>query len=285
MPIDIERAVGASLPATTFGWSDEDVILYHLGLGAGRDPIDPVELRYVYEGDLVVLPTYANIPAFPMVMGLGAVEGVDINLAQILHGEQDTLVHSRIPTSGTVDSEGSIVAIYDKGKGALVVVETVSTLRGADEPIFTNLSRVYVKGEGGFGGDPGPSARSGPPDREPERTVESPTLPQQALLYRMASGDRNPLHADPGFASFAGFERPILHGLCTYGVVCKAIVDAALGSDPTVVGSFEGRFAGVVFPGETISTRIWDEGDIYRAEAMVVERGERVLTNAVLALR
>ncbi len=282
MPIDVAAAVGAELAPTTFSWSDEDIILYHLGIGAGGAPTDPDELRYCYEGDLHVLPTYATIPQFSMMMSLGLVEGVDIDLSRVLHGEHEITLHRPIPTSGTVTQSGVVTDVFDKGKGALVMLEIVSTLERTGEPIFTNRAGVFIRGEGGFGGDPGPSSPAQAPDREPDHVVESSTLPQQALLYRIASGDRNPLHVDPGFAAFAGYERPILHGLCTYGIVGKAVVDRVLGSDPTRVRSFRARFSGVVFPGETLLTRIWVEGDRLFLVAEAVERGVVVLSSAVM---
>ena len=285
MPIDLDRAMGAALEPDSFSWSDENVILYHLGIGAGSDPVDARELRYAYEADLHVIPTFANIPPFSMLMNLVAVDGMDVNLAQSLHGEQETIIHDIIPTRGTVLNEGAIVGVYDKGKGALAVVEIVSRLEATGMPIFTNRSSVYIKGEGGFGGDPGPSADPFHPGREPDHQIESATLPQQALWYRMASGDRNPLHADPGFAVFAGYERPILHGLCTYGIVAKAVIDSALDGDPGSLASYRARFAGVVYPGETITTSIWDEGGSLRVEAVSGEQDRLVVSGGVVVRR
>lgn len=285
MPIDVEQAVGAELPATSYSWTQEDLILYNLGVGAGDPPTDPDELKYAYEGDLVAVPAFGTIPPFGMMMSMGAVDGLDVDLARILHGDQTLTIHRPIPTSGTVSQQGSVVYVYDKGKGALVVIEVVSTLEKTGEPLFTNRSGIYVRGEGGFGGDSGPAASNRAPDRDPDHVVRSPTLPQQALLYRMASGDKNPLHADPGFAALAGFERPILHGLCTYGIVSKAVVDTALDGDPTRVGTYTARFTGHVFPGETLVTRIWDEGDRYVVEARTKERGTKVLGNAAVTTR
>ena len=285
MPIDVDKVVGAELVSEDYSWTDEDVILYNLGVGAGNPPTDPLELRYAYEGDLHAVPTYGTIPPFGMMMSMGMVDGFDINLTQILHGEQELIVHSPIPTSGTVTQSGRVVNVFDKGKGALAVMEIVSVLGKTGEPLFTNRSSIFIRGEGGFGGESGPPPGYEAPDREPDHVVESPTLPQQALLYRMVSGDKNPLHADPGFASFAGFERPILHGLCTYGVVAKAIVDSALGGEPGRLASYEARFAGHVFPGETLVTKIWGDGDELIVTAETKERGTRVLSNAAVTLR
>ncbi|HEX5695561.1 MAG TPA: MaoC/PaaZ C-terminal domain-containing protein [Acidimicrobiia bacterium] len=285
MPIDLAAAIGAELAPTTFSWSDDDVILYHLGIGAGNPPTDPGELRYAYEGELQVLPTFATIPQFSMMMSMAMVDGLEIDLAQVLHGEHEIIIHSPLPTSGTVDQTGRIVDVFDKGKGALAVVEVVSILARTGEPIFTNRAGIFIRGEGGFGGDPGPGSGRSTPEWEPDHSVESPTLPQQALLYRMASGDKNPLHVDPGFAAFAGFDRPILHGLCTYGIVGKAVVDHALGGQPERLGSFQARFSGVVFPGETVFTRIWDEGDHLVVEADSKDRAKPVLSNGVIVKR
>jgi len=285
MPVDIERALGASLPGSTYSWSDDDVILYHLGIGAGVPPTDANELRYVYEGDLHVLPTFGTIPPFGVMMSLGEVDGLEFDLASVIHGEQELEVHQPIPTAGSVVQEGTVTAVYDKGRGALVVLEVESRLEKTGELLFTNRPSIYLRGEGGFGGDRGPSARAGAPERPPDRVVESPTLPQQALLYRLASGDRNPLHVDPGFAAFAGFDRPILHGLCTFGVVGKAVVDHALDGRPERLASYRARFSGVVFPGETIRTSIWDEESGLIVEAESKERDVSVLSGGAIGLR
>ncbi|MGD2060374.1 MAG: MaoC/PaaZ C-terminal domain-containing protein [Acidimicrobiia bacterium] len=285
MSNDITKAVGAQLEGTTFSWSEEDIILYNLGVGAGDPPTDPAELKYVYEGDLVAVPAYGTIPPFAMMMSLGTVDGLEVDLASILHGDQKLTIHRPIPVSGTVTQTGSVVDIFDKGRGALVVIEVVSVLEKTGEPLFTNRSGIYVRGRGGFGGESGPPAGNRAPDREPDHVVVSKTLPQQALLYRMASGDKNPLHADPGFAAFAGFERPILHGLCTYGVVLKAVVESALGGRPAGVESWEARFTGHVFPGETLLTKIWEEEGSYLVEAETEERAKTVLANAAVRCR
>lgn len=283
MPIDVARVVGAELPTETYSWTDEDVILYNLGVGAGNPPTDELELRYTYEGDLQAVPSFGTIPPFGIMMSMGMIEGFDINLTQILHGEQELVVHQSIPTSGSVSQNGRVVDVFDKGKGALAVMEIVSILEKTGEPLFTNRASIFIRGEGDFGGEPGPAAGNRAPDREPDHVVESPTLPQQALLYRMASGDRNPLHADPGFAAFAGFERPILHGLCTYGVVAKAVVDRALDGEPERFVSYRARFTGHVFPGETLVTKIWEEEEVLIVTAETKERGTTVLSNAAVS--
>ena len=177
--------------------------------------------------------------------------GLDFNPAMLLHGEQDIEIHRPIPTAANLVNQSRIAGIYDKGKAALLVMEVETKEEGGD-PLFTNRFSLFLRGEGGFGGESGPKAGNQPPEREPDHVVETPTLPQQALLYRL-SGDKNPLHADPEFAKMGGFDVPILHGLCSFGINCKAAVDAALGGDVTKVARYQARFAGVFFPGEAYS--------------------------------
>jgi acyl dehydratase len=281
MPIDLARVVGAELPVTEFSWDEDRVILYHLGLGAGVPPTDPKELAYVYEGSLKVLPTFATVPPFLTMVGVGGLAGLEVNPAMILHGEQQVTIHRPLPVSGSVTNRGRVTKVYDKGKGALLVVEVDSS--DGQGRLFTNTSAVFVRGEGGFGGEPGPQPWPVLPERSPDLVVDSPTLPQQALLYRL-SGDKNPLHADPGFAAFGGFDRPILHGLSTFGMVCKVVVDGMLAGDTAAVGSFGGRFSGVVFPGEVITTSVWQEAGRFVVSAAVDSRGVRVLSPAVLTV-
>ena len=285
MPIDLDKALGAALPTASSQWAEKDVILYHLGLGAGVPATDPGELAYTYENaGLKVLPSFGVQPAFPMLMGIMGVDGLSFNLMSLLHGEQDIQLARPLPAAATSSTSGRVAEIWDKGKGALVVVEA-TTEDGKGQTLCVNRFSLFLRGEGGFGGDPGPSAGGeAAPDRAPDHVVESPTLEQQALLFRL-SGDINPLHADPAMAKMAGFDRPILHGLCSYGVVCKAAVDAALGGDVTAVGRYQARFAGVVLPGETIVTSLWDEGDRVLISAKTKDRDTPVITNAVLTRR
>lgn len=284
MPIDRSKALGAEFAPTEYSWVDKDVILYHLGIGAGDPPTSESELRYTYEGDLQVIPSFGTIPPFGTMMSLGTVDGIDIDLARILHGEQRIELHRPIPTTGSVRQRGKVVEIFDKGKGALIVMEIVSEDTATGDPMFTNRTSVFVKGEGGFDGPSGPGPKHRIPERDPDRVVVSPTLSQQALLYRMSSGDLNPLHVDPGFAMFAGYEKPILHGLCTYGICLKAVVDDVLESDPARVSSYDARFSGVVYPGESIETSIWETEGGYILEATVGDRGATVLSNAMVGV-
>ena len=282
MPIDVQAALGAEFASAPFSWDEDRVILYHLGLGAGAPPTDPLELSYTYEKNLSVLPTFATIVAHPSVSDFASAPGLDINWALLLHGEQDLEIHRPIPPHGQVRSQPRIAHLYDKGSAALMMVEVTSVDHKTGQVMFVNRSALFIRGEGGWGGDPGPKPSNQAPDRPPDHQVRSTTLPQQALLYRL-SGDKNPLHVDPAFAALGGFDRPILHGLCTYGVVCKAAIDTVLGGDSTRVRRYRARFAGVVFPGETVTTRIWEAEDgKYLLEAEVEERSATVLSHAAL---
>jgi acyl dehydratase len=250
------------------------VILYHLGLGAGLRPGQD-DLAYCYEPHLKVLPTFATVPLFPDVFAVGGVDGMDVSLASALHGDHRLTLLRPLPPNGQVVTKGRIEAIYDKGRHALVVVVLES--EDGSGPLFVNRLSILFKGEGGFGGDPGPASAPTPPAREPDVVVESQTTHQQALLYRL-SGDKNPLHADPGFAAFAGYDRPILHGLCSYGIACKAVVDSVLGGDTARLGSLWARFSGVAYPGETMEVSIWEEDDGVSVHMIAQERSAPVLT-------
>jgi acyl dehydratase len=283
MPIDPKKALGAQLGEGKYTWTKDQVILYHLGVGAGVPPTDRSELEYTYEKNLKVLPSYGVIPVFGALGGLGNTPGLSFNFAMLLHGEQDIEVHQPIPPEATVTSSGHIAGIYDKGKAALVVLE-VKTRDEAGKPLFTNRFSLFLRGEGGFGGESGPKAGNEAPTRAPDGVIASPTLPQQALIYRL-SGDKNPLHADPDFAKMGGFDKPIIHGLCSYGVVCKAIVDKVLGGDVAKVARYQARFAGVGFPGETYLTSYWQEGDKILIQAKSKERDAIIISNAAITVR
>lgn len=285
MPIDPSIAVGATLPDTEFSWTTSDVLLYHLALGAGAPPTLPRELRYATEQDTQVLPTFAVVaPTLhetepPRV----SYPGIEIELAKVLHGTQKIEAHRPLPSSGKARATVRVADVWDKGSAAIVVTETL--VRDLDdEPLWTATSSIFARGEGGFGGERGPSSTASAPDREPDSVIYTQTLPQQALLYRLL-GDRNPLHSDPEFAKNAGFPAPILHGLATYGIVCKALVDELLDGDVTRVRSFGVRFTGVVFPGETLRTEAWREGERFLVRTTVRDRDDApALSDAELVL-
>ena len=283
MPIDAAAALAAPPRTTEIAWEQKDVLLYHLGVGAGalHPATDPDELRYTYEKDLQVLPSFVTVAGGGLAKaGAFNQPGLDINLAQVLHGGQRIELHRPVPVAGQGVLTSRLAALYDKGKAAVLVMRS----EAADDagPLWTCDTEIFVRGEGGFGGERGGSTRVAVPDREPEWQREIPIRHDQALLYRL-SGDWNPLHADPDFAKLAGFDTPILHGLCTYGVTLKAVVDTVLGGDAGRVLGYSTRFAGVLFPGETLRVRIWDEDDRLLVTVGSVERADAaVLADTVV---
>ncbi|MET9200021.1 MaoC/PaaZ C-terminal domain-containing protein [Gordonia sp. NPDC003585] len=283
MPIDPGVALGAELPEVTFSWTPSDVALYHLAVGAAADPMDVAGLAYVDDATPKVLPTFATVAASfhatepPKV----SFPGVDIDLAKVVHGSQQITAHRPLPPGGKATTRTRIAELQDKGSAAVIVQESVTTTDDG-EPLWTARSSIFAKGEGGFGGERGTSSKIAYPDRDPDHRLTVATLPQQALLYRLC-GDRNPLHSDPEFASRAGFPRPILHGLCSYGTVCRAVTDAVLDGDVAAVGEFSATFAGVVFPGETLSVIVWEADDRLLVTATVGDRDDApALGNVVL---
>ncbi len=283
MPIDPKLALGFALPAVEASWDPDQVILYHLGVGAGDPPTAKNELEYTYEGNLKVLPSFGVIPVFKAITAVGAIPGLKFNPMMLLHGEQDLTIHKKIPTAAKISSVAKVLNIWDKGKAAVLDLE-VESIDGKGEKLFTNVFSLFLRGEGGFGGERGPDKVFEAPKREPDHVVESKTTPNQALLYRL-SGDKNPLHADPGFAKMGGFDKPILHGLCSFGIACKAVVDTVCEGKVDRVARYQVRFAGVVFPGETLVTSMWKEGDKVFLSAATKERSSPVLSNSVITLR
>ncbi|MER5601814.1 MaoC/PaaZ C-terminal domain-containing protein [Streptomyces sp. NPDC002265] len=283
MPIDAAKALAAAPRIGEISWDSRDVQLYHLGIGAGIPATDPDELRYTLESRLHVLPSFATVAGGgkPGVISGLSMPGIEVDLARVLHGGQSLTVHRPLPVQGTATSTGTIAAVYDKGKAAVLVMRT--EVADADGPLWTNDAQIFVRGEGGWGGDRGPSARLEPPAGPPDRVVERAVREDQALLYRL-SGDWNPLHADPEFAKVAGFERPILHGLCTYGIALKAVVDTLLGGDVTRVHGYDTRFAGVVYPGESLRIRMWGprDGEVRIAVSSVDRDDAPVLADTVV---
>jgi acyl dehydratase len=255
MPINLD-AVGTVSEPTESSWDSKDAILYALGVGAGTD-----ELSFVTENSIDV--DQKVLPTMPVVLGSiggGMANLGDINWAMLVHGEQGVRLHQPIPVSGTLTSQTEITGIFDKVKGALVVMETRSKDATTGEPLFDTTMSAFIRGEGGFGGDRGPSGpQNVPPDRAPDHSVTYQTRPDQALLYRL-SGDRNPLHSDPQFAALAGFDRPILHGLCTFGFTGRALLHTLCDSDPSRFTAMDGRFSSPVFPGEALTVNMWVDG-------------------------
>lgn len=266
--------VGKKSEALIHKYAWKDVVLYALGIGASTE-----ELDFLFEmGDLKVFPTFAVVPSFRALVQ--ATSNLNVNPMMILHGEQTVIQHKPIPPEGEMSTVSEITGIYDKGKAALVVVQAKTSIDGA--PVFDNVFTIFARGEGGFGGDRGPEAlKADPPEgKTPDFRVEYKTLPQQALLYRL-SGDTNPLHVSPQFAAMGGFDRPILHGLCTYGHAGRAVLHSICGSDPARFKSFAARFASVVFPGDTVVTEGWRQSAGRYVIRASTQEGKTVLSNAI----
>lgn len=273
MPLNPDAVGDRSDPYET-SWTSKDALLYAVGIGAGVD-----ELAFTTENtsgvDQQVFPTY------PVVMGYGGGSAMrnigSFNPAMLVHGQQAVTLHRPIPVEGTVTVVGELVAMHDKGKAAVVVTESTATMDG--EPLYTTMSSVFIRGEGGWGGDRGPSGpQNVPPERDADHEVTYQTSPDQALIYRL-SGDRNPLHSDPAFAAMGGFDRPILHGLCSYGFTGRALLHTLCGGDPARFHHVEARFASPVFPGEALTIRMWETSDTEAvfttsvADRVVIDQG------------
>jgi acyl dehydratase len=276
MPINLD-AVGTVSPPVERSWSSRDCLLYALGVGAGSLDAVGFELEYTTENS--VDRAQRVLPTFAAVLGGGGPARATLgsfDLAMIVHGEQSIELFSPIPVDGSIRTTSEVTGIYDKGSGALVVSESRSVDAHTGEPRFSTATSLFVRGEGGFGGERGPSssARSAPAG-PPDEVVTYATRPDQALLYRL-SGDRNPLHSDPVFAKRAGFDRPILHGLCTYGFTGRALLHTVCGSDPTRFRSMAARFSRPTYPGDTLSVSVWNdaEGVRFRTDN---QRGETVI--------
>ena len=252
MPLNPD-AVGTTSEPATASWKSKDALLYAVGVGAGTD-----ELAYTTENTNGV--PQQVLPTFPVVVGTGGAGAMrnvgTFNPALLVHGSQSVTLHRALPADGSVTMVGKLAHMWDKGKAAVVVLETDAT--DADgQPMFSTSSALFIRGEGGWGGERGPSGpQNVPPDREPDHVVTYTTSKDQALVYRL-SGDRNPLHSDPSFAALGGFDRPILHGLCTYGFTGRALLHALCDGDSAKFRHIEGRFASPVIPGEALTIRIW----------------------------
>jgi acyl dehydratase len=284
MPIDYAKLKTRRFADVEHDYGVRDTILYALGIGCGVDPMDAEDLRFVYEHELRVLPTMAAVLAYPGFWLKEPDTGVDWR--KVLHGEQGLVLHQALPASGTVVGRTRVSEIVDQGPGkhALLYSERDVAEKASGERLCTLTSCSVLRGEGGFGGPPGPVPKPHRvPDGSPRFVVDRPTLPQSALVYRL-SGDDNPLHADPKVAAAAGFPRPILHGLCTFGVAGRALLKACCGDDQSKLKSMSVRFTAPVFPGETIRTEIWRDENVVSFRSRVVERDAVVLDNGYAEL-
>ena len=282
MAVTYESLMALASIGDEFTYTDRETMLYALGVGMGRDPMNADELPYVYENGLKTIPTMASVIAW----GQRTIGQAGINYLMVVHGEQRLTMHKPLPSSATIISDERVTAAVDKGpgKGALIYTEKVIRLKGTNELLCTTGGTIFARGDGGFGG---PST-GGPephvlPERKPDAVCETDTRADQALLYRL-SGDRNPLHSDPNIAKMAGFPRPILHGLCSYGTACRAVLQTMCDYDHTLITGFDVRFSAPVFPGETIVTEMWKDGSVVSFRSKVKERDVVVLNNGKCTL-
>ena len=273
MPIDPD-AVGAAGEEAEVRWTSKDSRLYALGVGAGASDPTGFELEFTTENTRGT-PQRA-LPTQVVVLGTESMPDYgDFNLAALLHGDQHIVLHRELPVEGYAVAQARVAAVYDKVKAALVVLETNVRSHGGD-PMWTSRAGLFISGEGGWGGDRGPSNTWRKPDREPDHVTGYDTRTDQALLYRL-NGDRNPLHSDPAFAAMAGFDTPILHGLCTFGVTGRALLHTLCDGDPARFGSMGGRFKAPVLPGQRLDVCMWADGDTTLFQTCV---GDQVVFDA-----
>lgn len=280
MAIDYQKLKNWKFEDLEHSYTQRDTMLYALGLGCGADPMDMDDLRYVYEEDLLALPSMAVVLGYPGFWLKDPETGADWR--KVLHGEQGLRVFAPLPVEGTVIGRSRVTEIIDKGDKGALLYSTRDIFDKASGKLLASVAGTTVlRGDGNFGGPTGPVPPiHALPERAPDASIDIATIPQAALIYRL-SGDYNPLHADPRIAKGAGFPKPILHGLCTYGVAARAVLKLACDNDPAKLKRFDLRFSSPVYPGETIRTEIWRDGSQVSFRARVVERDIVVLNNGL----
>ena len=279
--INEQHLLAYPIPEIRQRLSWQDVALYNISVGLGQDPMDTRQLPFTYEPGMTAMPSMAVVLGYPGFWLKAPDTGVD--WVKVVHGEQSLVLHKPLPAAGEIIGRSRVTRIVDRGagKGALIYSERVVLDAATGEPLATLESTTFARGDGGFGGAPGPVRQPHPePEGPPEVTLDLPTRPEQAAIYRL-NGDHNPLHIDPDVAQKAGFPRPILHGLCTFGVVCHALLRALCDYDVARFGRMDLRFSAPVFPGETIRTEIWHEAGGAAFRARVVERDVVVVSNGL----
>ena len=285
MPIVYDKLMALNIPVAEHTYTDKDAMLYALGVGLGLDPLDAQQLEFVYEKNLKALPTLCCVLGYPGFWVRNLDTGID--WVRIVNGEQGFRLHAPLMPRGTVTGKSRIVEVIDKGagKGALVYTERQVTDKKTGELIATVTQTTFCRADGGFGGPPREQPAPHPiPERAPDLVCDLPTRPEQALIYRL-SADLNPLHVDPEVAKAAGYPKPILHGLGTFGVVGHALLRTLCDYDPSRFVAMSGRFSAPVFPGETIRTELWRDGAVVSFRATVIERNVVAMNNGRAEIR
>ncbi len=279
MAIVYEKLLALKIPEVEHSYGPKDAILYALGVGLGHDPVNENELAFVYEKNLRALPTLAVVLGYPGFWIRDLDTGID--WVKVVHGEHSLVLHKAVAPSGTVIGRSRVLDVVDKGtgKGAIVYSERTLHEKGSNDLIATIVQTTFCRGDGGFGGPPREQRPAHVlPERAPDMTCDLPTRPEAALIYRLCA-DPNPLHADPEIARAAGFPRPILHGLATFGVAGHALLKSYCSYHPAKLTAIAGRFSAPVFPGETIRTEMWRDGSVVSFRARVVERDVIAINN------
>jgi acyl dehydratase len=279
MPLDYDKLKNWKVAPVTHLYTSRDAILYALGIGLGFDPAEENELRFLHEKQLLALPTLATVLGYPW----GWIYQVNAGATRLKHvlAEQGITIHKLPPPQGEVISHLGVTNIVDKGKdkGALIYTERKVYEKQSGDLLCTLSNTMFCRADGGFGGPAGPvRVPQAIPQRAPDQVCALPSLRQAALIYQLC-GDRNPLHVDPEVARAAGFKRPILHGLCTFGMAGHALLKTYCNYDPVKLLAIEGRFSAPVFPGETVITEMWREGDTVAFRSSVAGRDAIVINN------